>query len=291
MKRKLFLFALLLVLLTGTASADIGPKPSVRVSVTGLEGRECYGTLLSKWESTGPESAYGLYGEERYFTQDRSYWNEPEAPAEVVERWEAFQAYDDADGYYFLQCWWTVTEDSGVSWTYYPPRDFKLLLWFPETGEYRVSGAAEPYAFDSWYVTDLSADGLLELDRSYDLTWELISLVCRILITLALELGLAWLFHYRRRDQLLFLTAVNCGTQIALNVAVNVINFTSGQFAYVFWFVILELCVLILEALLYRWRLPRNEGGPDHPVGYAVAANVLSAAAGLWLSVKIPGIF
>ena len=291
MKRRFFLFALLLALLTGTASADCGPKPSVRVAVTGLEGQECYGTLLSREPSTGPESAWDGEGDQPHYSQDWDYYSEGEAPEEIVARWQAFQNYEDTEGYYFLQCWWTTTEEAGVNWIYYPPRDFKLLLWFPETGEYRVSGAREPYAFDSYYVADVTGDGLLELDDSYDMGWELISLSCRIAITLILELALAWVFRYRTKKQILFLVAVNCVTQIGLNVAVNVINFTSGQFAYLFWFVVLELCILLVEALLYRWRLPQNAEGPNHPIWYAITANLVSAVAGIWLSIHIPGIF
>ena len=42
-----------------TARADIGPKPSVTVTVSGVEeGVLYYATLLSKARSTGPASAY-----------------------------------------------------------------------------------------------------------------------------------------------------------------------------------------------------------------------------------------
>jgi hypothetical protein len=39
------------------AYADVGPKPSVVVAFRGLQDN-CYVTLLSKTESTGPYSAY-----------------------------------------------------------------------------------------------------------------------------------------------------------------------------------------------------------------------------------------
>ena len=51
---------LLLPLAAMPASADAGPKPSVVVELTGLEGRTCWGTLLSQQEGTGP---YGRFSE------------------------------------------------------------------------------------------------------------------------------------------------------------------------------------------------------------------------------------
>ena len=61
MKRKVFVFLMCLVLLMAmpiTASADMGPKPSVRIEFTGIQGEDYYGTLLSLRDSTGPASAW-----------------------------------------------------------------------------------------------------------------------------------------------------------------------------------------------------------------------------------------
>ncbi|MDO4711855.1 MAG: hypothetical protein Q4A75_07725 [Peptostreptococcaceae bacterium] len=60
MKRflKLFLFALIFCLLPVSGYGDTGPKPSVQISFEGLEGETYYVTLLSKFRSTGPASAY-----------------------------------------------------------------------------------------------------------------------------------------------------------------------------------------------------------------------------------------
>ena len=50
MKRKVFAFLLCFVLVMAmpiTARADMGPKPSVRIEFTGIQGETYYGTLLS----------------------------------------------------------------------------------------------------------------------------------------------------------------------------------------------------------------------------------------------------
>ena len=50
--------ALLCTALLTIAHADTGPKPSVRITFTGLGDRLCYGTLLSETKSTGPASIW-----------------------------------------------------------------------------------------------------------------------------------------------------------------------------------------------------------------------------------------
>ena len=60
MLRRLAVFLLLVCILPGTASADIGPKPSVQIAFTGIEEQPYYGTLLSARRSTGPASAHDV---------------------------------------------------------------------------------------------------------------------------------------------------------------------------------------------------------------------------------------
>lgn len=292
MKRLLsFLLCLALVLaLPVSARADTGPKPSVNITVEGLpEGVTCYATLLSKTESTGPATAYDG-------TND--YYYGPENEKWV---WEAFVSYRDADGFYYLQEHWDCSGGS-FRWGYYPPSTFKVLLYFPETETFAVSGILERYAFDSYFTVSLdgvdisgvTADTVLEAGKSYDFGWELISLAARILITIAVELAIALLFGFREKNALAFLAAVNVVTQVLLNVFLNYVNYKSGQFAFVFWYAVLEVAVFALEAIVGSEWLPRHSERPlrcRRVVLYALVANAASFAAGLWLAQVIPGIF
>lgn len=287
MRRKgIVLLLLLFLILPISASADIGPKPSVRISFTGGEGLTFYGTLLSRNESTGPASAWN--GREEY-----AYYHPGE---EGYEIWRKFVDYEDADGFYFLQEWWDCSDGKALNWTYYPPSPFKILLYFPDSGTFCVSPIYEKYAFDSYFTADLSQweSGTLTAVRSYDYTWELISLAARIVLTIALELAVAFLFGYRGKGTFKLLTAVNVVTQAALNVFLNVVNYRSGPWDFTFCYVLLELVVFLLEAWIYAARLPRLDGGKTRrrrAVGYAFTANLLSFAAGLALARVIPGIF
>lgn len=286
--RKRFLAAVLcavmsVLLLPSAAYADIGPKPSVNIEFTYPTGQVYYATLLSERDSTGPSSAWdGTEKFARYHEGDEEY-----------DIWRAFVDYEDDNGWYFLQEFWDCTETDELRWTYYPPSPFKILLYFPESGEFYASPVYERYAFDSYYTVDLRELGVkgVVARPSYDFTWELVSLAARILATIAIELGVAMLFGYGEKRVLHFLAAVNAVTQVALNVALNIINFAIGSMGFTFWFVILELAVFIGEATVYSRLLPKRTEKVKAPVGYAFAANAVSFALGLGIAHWVPGIF
>ena len=291
MKRKgarlLVLLALLLAM-TGTAFADMGPKPSVRISFTGTE-EALYGTLLSGQSSTGPASAYDKF-ELKTMLQDNRQVIGPEAE----KIWQAFQDYAEADDFYFLQCWWSCSESGKLNWTYYPPETFKLLLYYPETGVYRVSPVTERYAFDSYFTVDLSGEGVLTLEQSYDYGPEIVSFLIRAALTILLELAVAWLFGYREKRQFAFLIVMNVVTQISLNLCLSLTAYHQGSLAFMASYLLGEVLVTAVEAFFYVRVLPRyseRKKSRGLAVSYALASNILSFAVGMFLAHLIPGIF
>lgn len=287
-KRRMLLFLICAAVLLSPAaavSADIGPKPSVQITFTGMEGEEYYGTLLSLYDSTGPARVWD--GDDRNARYEEGEY----------EIWKAFAEYKDADGFYFLQEWWHCSENQELKWLYWPPSTYKILLYFPGRDAFYVSPVYTMYAFDSYYTVDLSglADNpVLTAEKCYDYTWEMISLAVRILLTVLLELAVALFFGYREKRQLIFLAAVNVLTQITLNVWLNYVNYTSGEMMFGFAYILGELIVLILEAALYCaliGRFSKTLQRRGKAVCYAAAANVLSFFAGYWLAENIPGIF
>ena len=299
-----FLLAALLcaLLLPTLAHADTGPKPSVRVSFTGLGDRLCYATLLSEHESTGPSSAYDGNPDHAQYKELYDWCALDQAT------WQAFVDYADGDGYYFLQEGWLVTDSDGLAWTYYPPNPFKILLYFPDTGEFLSSEIMERYAFHSYFdaAVDLdqistskdqasadAADAAMKVERNYRYLQEILSLAVRIAITLAVELCLALLFSLRKKQLFLTITAVNVITQVLLNVFLFFVNYRSGYRAFVFYYVILELAVFGLETILFCRLLRRNAAKPSvgRIVLYALCANALSFIVGIWLANIFPSMF
>ena len=274
----LLVFALAMPL---AAFADIGPKPSVRVTFTGAGGREFYATLLSQASGTGPYSA----------EPGRSWGNDLEENEPVRQ---AMAAYQDPDGFYFLQTAWQCSETRPLAWTYYPPVTYKLLVYFPDTGEFLTSGVYSRYAFDNYYTVDLAnlTNGQLVLRKSYDYTWELVSLLVRILATIALELAVAVPFGFAKKPFLWPILTVNVVTQILLNLGLNMIAYWMGGLAFMIFFWPLEVLVFIVEAVAYRPLLGRRGGASASLTTiYAFTANVISCVAGFWLAQVVPGIF
>lgn len=279
-----FVCALILsMMLPLAAYADVGPKPSVRITFENMGSEVCYGTLLSSEPSTGPASAWDGKPEDIY------------TDGLDMDIWQAFADYQDPDGYYFLQRAWLCSESGQLDWTYYPPFRFKILLYYPASNTYTVSGICERYAFDSYFAVKMDGHEIGSVnDRAYDYTWELISLFCRIVVTIALELAVAWCFGLRRKEQVKIIFCVNLVTQAILNFLLNYINYKQGYYAFVLCYVLLELAVFVLEAAAYRV-LFRNSAGADLSgrkiVLYALVANMVSFVGGMGVARIVPGIF
>jgi hypothetical protein len=290
----LFVYVFLLILcMPVCAFADMGPKPSVNIEFVGADGKEYYATLLSKTESTGP---YYIADESKPYTMLYQQGDED------YDIWLKFKEYNDSDGYYFLQYFKNCTQTNSFKWIYYPPSEFKILLYYPQEGAFAVSEKYERYAFDSYFKVDISNvnfganevfDGLTAI-KSYDYTGEIISLVCRIVLTILIEIATAFVFGFRRKKQLAFIGAVNVFTQTALNVALNISNYKYGQYMFVFNYIWLELLVAAVEFAVFSAFLKKTDGGKYGKgviASYAAAANIISFVLGLWLAKIIPGIF
>lgn len=276
---------LLLAVFPISARADTGPKPSVQVDFTDMTDEVYYVTLLSKEYSTGPATAYNGNPASAHYQAD----------SEDYAIWEKFVNYSDSDGYYFLQQFEQCRGNDHYSWDYYPPSPFKILLYFPQSDTFAVSGVYESYAFDSYFTAamDVNDSGALIVTKDYPFRWELISLFARILLTILIELLITFPFHFRTKKQLQIIICTNIFTQTVLNVLLNAAAYYFGSLAFTFYSVLGECIVFLIEAILYVRLLPKysSHDKPMHPVCYALCANSLSLAVGMWLAHIIPGIF
>ena len=303
MKKRMYvgLFMLLFYLIFAvtalpiTANADMGPKPSVRIQFKNMGDDLCYGTLLSKEACTGPARVWdGTSRNEQLYDLDRDIW-------------KAFVDYKDPDGYYFLQRGWTVSETGEIAWTYYPPGNFKILLYYPETKTFVSSGIYERYAFDTYYTVDmegvrigsveynedLSTNERINAYRSYNYRKELLSLAVRILLTIAIEMAVALLFGFLQKKQLKILALVNITTQLLLNLLLNIIHYNAGPLIFIISYVFFEVIVFALEAGLYCKLLKKVSEKEEnwYYILYSFVANSASFWVGYYLATVLPGIF
>lgn len=291
MKKKAFalLCAIFILALFPAASyADVGPKPSVVVDFKGLEGERYYATLLSSDPSTGPFSA--IEGD----AQTQGNYHKGDTDYEVFLK---FAQYEGAPGFYFLQNFADCSQTHRFSWTYFPPQEFKILLYFPQADRFVISGEAyRRYAFDSYFTADASGLNLagsigeaggLRVRESYHYGWEALSLAVRIALTIAVELAVALLFGLREKRQLRFIMLVNIITQVALNVLLNMIHYHMGMLAFALSYILLEFVVFLAEGILYAVNLKKRgekEVPGWKPWVYAFAANTASFILGAVLA-------
>ena len=286
-----------------SVSADIGPKPSVNVSFPDLGDTLCYATLLSKTDSTGPESVWSGEEKDARHNENPNY----EYLDYGYDIWKAFVDYDEKDPFFFLQCIWQVNGTKELNWTYYPPSEFKVLLYFPETGEYSVSEVFGRYAFDSYFTVrtegtrfsveydeKLSSNDRINAYKSYNYGKELVSLAVRIVLTILIEILIGLLFGFRAKKQILTIAAVNAVTQIILNVLLSVLYINRASDVFVFLYFLCEVVVFVIEAAVYCRLLKKNGAKEKSNIYYALyslAANAVSFAVGWLLASVIPVIF
>ncbi len=273
------------------ASADTGPKPSVRIVVNGLGDKECIATLLGVNDRNGPWGKWGV--DEGY---DESVPNEfPDLETKIL-----FKEYAENDGFYFYGRGWRLSDGDELAWTYYPPSRFKLLLYFPETETFLVSPSYVTYAFHSYYQvnTEKLDDGMLSLSAANGYGREALGLAARVGITVAVELIIALFFKFRKK-QFLLLAGANIGTQIFLNLMLNVLGVHPGgmeSLLYVPAYLLLEIAVFAIESIVYSRFMNKlapsgEERGTKTYVKYALLANLASFFFGLVIAHIVPSIF
>ena len=276
MKRRKFLcnvlivFVLLFSLVTPsiTAQADMGPKPASYVTIQGIEGE--YVACFAAKSAWGPNYDY-----ERYLA-----WQEEDGY--VPFEYNPIMEYHDADGFKWITRYYECNGEAKISFTYYCPDEYKIVVY--QNGQFLM--ATEPlqmYAFTTYYKVDFSSATVttpeqIKVGKNYDYFGEILNLLIRVVLTLALEIGLFYLFRLYTKWNFRVVVIINLITQIALNVAVNIMQFFSGALAAIFLLFVLEFAILMVEFIAYqilfkdkkRWKI----------LLYPVLANAISFACG-----------
>ncbi len=317
MKRRLALVVLvalcccmLFVFAAPAAFADMGPKPAVTIKFRNMGEEKMCVTLLSKYKDSGPAQIYDPTDEYRndknvnwitsdgrshyYSESDGSSYGDTDFSADVQASWQAFWDYSQQDGYYFLQHWWEFADGQPTSftWSYYAPKNFKLLIYYPETETFACSDVCVDYAYHSYYTVDLSrTDGMLKLADNYDYFGEILGLAVRIAATVLVELVVALIFRLNSYRQIKTVIFANIATQTLLNVGLNILAYFNTSFIWLFVFIPMELAVFAAEATAYGivWRKDRVPVWKS--VVYALTANVVSAVLGIGLAWLCPLLF
>ena len=283
-----FCFLCVLILCMGlsmTVSADVGTKPSIRISFENMPEASFFGTLLSA--DSADDYLYG-----------RTEFDGGGYAVEWEPIWNAFSSYEDADGYVFTKQIVHCSEYGMLKYSPLPPKTFKLLLYFPETDSYAVTLPLDKYAYDAYYTLDLGStvpqNGtvLEEIRKTYNWGAEIFAFFVRMALTVLVEVGVALLFRYRTKPLLYRIAAVNMTTQLLLNLLLFFVNFHVGGLAMFIVFILCEGLIFLVETVLFAILLPMRGGGRWwKAVLYALCANLLSFLAGLRISLFWPLMF
>ena len=257
----LIVFVIVLLVLSGIqVFADVGPKPSVSIHVSGIEGTY-YVTLLSEVKSTGPYSA-----DYPYVDQDIDF--------------TVFENYDDE--FYFLYNAQELEGEGTYSWSYYPPEVYKVLIYIPSTASYLESEVLTSFAFDSHYRVEVANNEIVKVSKQYDYIFNAGDYALRLGMTLIIEVLIALMFRFRGRD-LKVIVITNVITQTLLIAILIFANYQIGYLGELFTMIPIELVILATEIIIYR----RYLDPAGHPVIYAFVANIASFAAGMWLLIYL----
>ena len=287
--RRISMVLILMAALGIYAFADFGPKPSVVVEFENAGDQEYYVTLVAKEDKLG--SPYS-----RVTAEDQ-----PETDGIAI--WNRLVAYEDPDGMVFAGNVQKLTGDGAYVWGYYPPSEFRVLIYFPDTDSFvESSEILEQYAFDSYYQMDFNdlpekwndAVAAIPVTRKYNLLWQITAFLLRLAVTVAVECLLAVLFGFKGKRQMLLVLAVNCATQLAMNLLI--LDESVGLFVfYVLQYALIEVGVILAEGLVYCLALPKlatpEQNRNIHPIAFAFFGNVASFSLGFLLSNWFPMLF
>ncbi len=278
-------FIILMLALPAYIYSDAGPKPSVTIDIRGLEGQIYYTTLLSRDKYLGPYSTYN----EEY--PEEAWYHEEEEDYPIYKK---FIGYTPPEGFYFLQFFQDTSQSHRLNWTYFPPNEYKVLIYLPQGERFIVSSESYTnYAFATRYIATVKGDEII-LVKGYRVVKEIFSLIGRIILTILVEVGVAWLFKIRQKELIKLIVIVNIVTQILLNVLLNFSSFYLGKLLAVILLLLLEFVVFTIEATIYGLtfkRLSQGEIKGIQGVVYALVANGASLLVGIILAFILPGMF
>lgn len=288
MRKFIFIITTILILLFPTPIfADMGPKPSVTININGLSQEKCYITLLSKEKGHGPWRLYD--GTENTKRNTEEYGS--------IDIWEAFVQYQDIDNYSFLQYFGECSNNKSFKWLYYPPDDFKILFYFPDSHDFIISSTHyKRYAFDSYYDITVQKDtksvyvsfpyfiAVPSTNQSSSFHWIQPSLFVRIFITICIELLVAFLFSIRSKKQIILIIIMNIITQFLLNTLLNVLPFGQTIALLLFHYLWIECLIILIEATAYIKSFQKSSQLTSKTILlYTITANLCSFIIGFIL--------
>ena len=261
------LFLLIFSIGTTTASADMGPKPASYITIKGIEGE--YVACFAAKEAWGPNYDYESWQE--YKIENVKY--------------NPIMEYKDDEGFKWITEYYECNGESEIRFTYYCPEVYKIVIY--KNDQFLIATEVlEMYAYATYYEIDFSTGTVttpkdITIKKTYDYFSEILNLIVRIVLTLAIELGLLFIYRLYTKRNFNVVLITNLVTQIFLNVAINISLYNSGILNAIFLLFVLEFIILIVEFVVYQIFLKEKERWTI--ILYPLLANALSFGLGLFI--------
>jgi len=266
----LLVLVAVLCLIPFITQADMGPKPSIDIFVQNPPSGEYFLDLL--------------------INKDAPYDNIPEEERAKYdpEKLGILEAYDE-DGWYpglahgtGVPMFGTLTGEMKNGEMYHKfgyivPNHFKIIIVTPDK-QVLVSEELHKKVFHETFILDYNT---MQVRKTISpLSGYLRQFAMTLGATLIIEGVVLMLLGFSLKKNWLVFLIVNLVTQVIMTAVLGTVLIRSGLFNAYIIFVPLEIGILVAEAIAFRFLLRGHS--PGRKIGYAILANVASAAAG-WL--------
>ncbi|SMC81879.1 hypothetical protein [Papillibacter cinnamivorans] len=267
------LAAALLPLLTVSTLADMGPKPQITVVVRNSPGGEYYLDLL----------VYGDPDADLYDNLRDSRENYDSEMLALLENYQEGGWYPALTRGTRIPMFGSLTgkadgDEMIHTFSYVGvPEDFKIIT-VSSSGEVSVTREIHRNTFQAVVYYDWETGAVTQ--RSLVVSY-LLQFLMTCVPTLLIEGILLLLFRFSLRENLRLFFLVNLITQVILTAVLGTAMFRSGVLMAYFFYVPLELAILLGETVVYTRFLKGHSF--RRRAAYAITANLVSAGAGWFL--------
>ncbi len=251
------------------AVADVGPKPQLTITVKNPPAEVYYLDLLIEGEDRYCNiSDKSKYDDEKLALLENYHedgWHAGLVKGTSVPMWGNLKGVKKGD---------TMIHTFGYVGV---PEDFKIIIITPEN-RIIVSPEVHRNTFQAQITYDYATGNVLQPSMAVSY---LIQFLTTCIPTLLIEGVILMLFRFSLKQNLKVFLAINLITQIFLTASMGTVLLKQGGFSAFLVFIPLELMILVFEILAFSKLLRQHS--VKRRVLYALTANVISAAAGVFL--------
>ncbi len=255
----------LLIAFGSSVKADMGPKPSIKLTVVNASD-DYYVALLDCYpneDRTNSELKLDNVTDESV----NAYLEEF-----VYDRWHFFQSPVGNNVFH-------STEEGVYDFTYSVPNPFRVVL-ISADGTVKVSEEFTKEEYNAVCTYDAASGKITEYRTNRIARRVIYTAICYIL-TILIELGVLAAFGYPfNKFNIICFFMINTITNIPYNIVIA--NMSKGGIALIVFSFLMECLIFVVEALFYLFTIKYKDGTVHHKrnLFYSIAANAASAAFG-----------